>query len=366
MSQGLMCFCVAHDSASRTEDQMQDRNGASCLPRLLRSADLSCYFGYTVGVTDMPGRSRCSGSCPGSSTILTGTRCTTLTKLPVAFSGGSRLKRAPVAPAMLSTLPLYSVAVGVDGDGGALAGAHVPQLRLLEVRGDPDVVDLHDREQRLAALDHLAGVDPLFRDDAAHRRLHRRVLEVELGLGEGGAHLLRPRLGRRGARLGRGDLRRPGLRRLHLRPRRLLAGLRLRQLALRDADAGFGLGHLRARRVDGGLLGLGGRRRSRRTSAARPRPWRAGRFSRSTSRADLAALASVSRSLACALTRRARAASISFSDAATPLCAWLTPPRAVVTLLAAVVEVIGTLLCAAIALASASASSARALSTATW
>jgi hypothetical protein len=31
-----------------------------------------------------------------------------LTKLPVAFSGGSRLNRAPVAPAMLSTLPFYS------------------------------------------------------------------------------------------------------------------------------------------------------------------------------------------------------------------------------------------------------------------
>ena len=33
----------------------------------------------TVGVTDMPGRSRCSGSWPGSSTIFTGTRCTTFT-----------------------------------------------------------------------------------------------------------------------------------------------------------------------------------------------------------------------------------------------------------------------------------------------
>jgi hypothetical protein len=31
-----------------------------------------------------------------------------LTKLPVAFSGGSRLKRDPVAAAMLSTLPLNS------------------------------------------------------------------------------------------------------------------------------------------------------------------------------------------------------------------------------------------------------------------
>ena len=73
-----------------------------------------------------PGRSRCSGSWPGSSTIFTGTRCTTFTKLPVAFSGGSRLKRAPVAAAMLSTLPLNSrAAVGVDRDRRALARPHV-------------------------------------------------------------------------------------------------------------------------------------------------------------------------------------------------------------------------------------------------
>ena len=33
----------------------------------------------TVGTTDIPGRNRCSGSCPLSKTIFTGTRCTTLT-----------------------------------------------------------------------------------------------------------------------------------------------------------------------------------------------------------------------------------------------------------------------------------------------
>ena len=35
----------------------------------------------------------------------TGTRCTTLVKLPLALSGGSRLKRAPVAAEKLSTSP---------------------------------------------------------------------------------------------------------------------------------------------------------------------------------------------------------------------------------------------------------------------
>src|ERR1039457_4479474 len=38
----------------------------------------------------------------------TGTRCTTLTKLPEALSGGSMEKRAPVPPETLSTLPSIS------------------------------------------------------------------------------------------------------------------------------------------------------------------------------------------------------------------------------------------------------------------
>jgi hypothetical protein len=35
--------------------------------------------------------------------ILTGTRCTTFVKFPVALSGGSSEKRDPVAPLMLCT-----------------------------------------------------------------------------------------------------------------------------------------------------------------------------------------------------------------------------------------------------------------------
>ena len=38
--------------------------------------------------------------------IFTGMRWTTFTKLPTAFSGGSRLMREPVLPAMESTRPL--------------------------------------------------------------------------------------------------------------------------------------------------------------------------------------------------------------------------------------------------------------------
>ena len=113
----------------------------------------------------MPGRSRCSGSCPGSSTIFTGTRCTTFTKLPVAFSGGSRLNRAPVAAAMLSTCALkFLAAVGVHLDDRALARPHVGQLRLLEVRGHPDVLERDERQQRLTAPARSGRPRPFLRD----------------------------------------------------------------------------------------------------------------------------------------------------------------------------------------------------------
>src|ERR1700739_1199106 len=65
----------------------------------------SLYFVITVASTFMPGRSTATSGGMGSRTIFTGMRCTTLTKLPVAFSGGSRLTTAPVAPAMESTWP---------------------------------------------------------------------------------------------------------------------------------------------------------------------------------------------------------------------------------------------------------------------
>jgi len=57
-----------------------------------------------VASTFMPGR-RILLSGTESSTIFTGIRCTTFTKFPVAFSGGSKLRRLPVAPAIESTLP---------------------------------------------------------------------------------------------------------------------------------------------------------------------------------------------------------------------------------------------------------------------
>src|SRR5262249_43941124 len=56
----------------------------------------------TMASTDMPGRRR-PASGLSSSTILTGTRCTILTKLPVALSAGSSENSSPLAGDKLST-----------------------------------------------------------------------------------------------------------------------------------------------------------------------------------------------------------------------------------------------------------------------
>ena len=58
-----------------------------------------------VTSTDLPGRRGCAGAADCSTAIRTGTRWTTLVKLPVALSGGRSAKRAPVAGLRLSTLP---------------------------------------------------------------------------------------------------------------------------------------------------------------------------------------------------------------------------------------------------------------------
>jgi hypothetical protein len=50
-------------------------------------------------------QSRPQRALSSSSTMRTGTRCTILVKLPVAFSGGMTLNWAPVAGARLATQP---------------------------------------------------------------------------------------------------------------------------------------------------------------------------------------------------------------------------------------------------------------------
>ena len=71
---------------------------------------------------------------PASRVIFTGMRWTTLVKLPVALSGGSRANSWPLAGARLSTRPLTRDAgEHVDVEAHRLAGLHVGELRLLVV-----------------------------------------------------------------------------------------------------------------------------------------------------------------------------------------------------------------------------------------
>ncbi len=70
----------------------------------------------------------------------------------------------------------------VDVDLDRLAGLHVGELRLLEVRDDIGRVDRHDRHQLRAGLDILADAQRAVADHAVDRRGDRRIGEVELGL----------------------------------------------------------------------------------------------------------------------------------------------------------------------------------------
>src|SRR5215813_11154920 len=74
--------------------------------RAHRRASVAWSRVVTVAITDMPGRSANGAEAGGSRRILTGRRWTTFTKLPVAFSGGKRLKTDPVPGLRLSIVPV--------------------------------------------------------------------------------------------------------------------------------------------------------------------------------------------------------------------------------------------------------------------
>jgi hypothetical protein len=95
-------------------------------------------------------------------------------------------------------------AVYVEVDG--FTGAHAAELRLLEVRGDPDVVDGNNREQRLAGLDSISDLDCLVSDNAADRSVNCGVAQVEFRNAYIGASLFKCADGRVGFCAGVGDL----------------------------------------------------------------------------------------------------------------------------------------------------------------
>ena len=90
----------------------------------------------------------------GSSAMRTGSRCTTLIQLPVAFCAGTMASAAAGAageaddPAVVDDL----VAIEIASQFRGLAGADLGQLHFLEVGVDIGGLDRHDDHQRRAGL----------------------------------------------------------------------------------------------------------------------------------------------------------------------------------------------------------------------
>ena len=90
----------------------------------------------------------------------TGSRCTTFTKLPVAFSGGSSasVEPVPIVKPEMRPLNVCAAAVHVHVQIDRLADPQVGELRFLEIGVDPDFGQRADRHQALARDDVVAGI----------------------------------------------------------------------------------------------------------------------------------------------------------------------------------------------------------------
>ena len=124
----------------------------------------------------------------------TGRRCTTLTKLPVAFCGGSRARvdPVPIVKPVMRAVEMVPAAVHIDLDVDRLPNAQPGQLRLLEIGVDPDLGERADGHQRLAGLHIIAGVDVAARDHAVDFGQHLAIAQVEIGLGHVGLGFVQP------------------------------------------------------------------------------------------------------------------------------------------------------------------------------
>ena len=222
------------------------------------------------GSPTCPAAARREASLSRSSAILTGMRCTTLVKLPVALSGGSSANSWPLAGAMLSTWPCTTLArEHVDGDVDRLALAHVGELGFLEVRDHIGAGDRHHRHQLRSGLHVLADAQRAVADHAVDRRDDGGVAEIEFGL-------VLQWLGARQRRVGLGDL---GLEQIDLLQRRGEVGgvaLRSRPARRRCAIAPAGRSaRCRSRwRPDRCSACSPARRRSRWPCRRRWSPWR--------------------------------------------------------------------------------------------
>ena len=92
-----------------------------------------------MGSTEMPSGSPWPAGMPLSMMILTGTRRTILTKLPVAFSAGKaeELRAAALLDAVDMAVKVQ-MRIGVDGHFDFVAGAHAVELGFLEIGHHPE------------------------------------------------------------------------------------------------------------------------------------------------------------------------------------------------------------------------------------
>ena len=172
----------------------------------------------------------------------------TLTRNLMAFDcapgGGQDRAAADLGDDALEGL----VRIGVDADLGLLAHLHRRDRGLVHLQLGLDHRHVGDREEHGAGavLDadhrHLALLDPLGGDDAVHGGADGRLGQGVARAFEGGARLLHPAGGRLGRGLGGGD---GGAGALDLR----LGDDAGREVLLRPAQVGAGLGQVRAART---------------------------------------------------------------------------------------------------------------------
>src|SRR4029077_3472007 len=96
--------------------------------------------------------------------------------------GWQKAEARAACPGDAVNFAIVLAAVGVDFDSDTLIGAHIAELRLFEVGGDPHVVEVDDLHEFLPGRDVLADFDGAVADYAIHRRDHFGVLQVEFRL----------------------------------------------------------------------------------------------------------------------------------------------------------------------------------------
>ena len=137
-----------------------------------------------VATTDIPGRNFPASRLSRPIRSLTGIRCTTLVKLPVALSGGKRLNCAPLAGAMLSTTAVTRTPgkVYLTGGATALLLGFRDQTIDIDIKLDPEPEGVFEAIARLKdRLDinvELASPDDFIPPAAGWREYSRHVASI--------------------------------------------------------------------------------------------------------------------------------------------------------------------------------------------